>query len=232
MNAACLPLLALLVILATASHVAIADDGDQLAWYRDRPAARAALVVRLRSHPDDESLQRLAWQLLEQQMLTESEISQVLDHAFNLILMPSGEELWWVFERRTAPLFVYIQPRKYALWKDGRVVAEQTVDIRGNGVEVHPNSSGRGPFAGRFPRGDDGELQADEFRMYYEVTYAPTLEWLEGYESFLRVSTRPDPVVPVLSPAAPPVTARSGCSAVPRIRCVRRLWHRVGGRRR
>ncbi len=160
---------------------------EEMSRFKSHPQARAALLAKLSERKEDESVKRQMWSLLKHRGLTEPEIRSVLNHAFNLTTLGSGDEIWWVFDRRTAPEFVYIQPRKWVFLRDGVVIAEKAANTPGNGVEVHPTSSGRGPFAGRFPVGENGELIADEFRLYYEVTYAPSMDWLEGYESFLQV---------------------------------------------
>ena len=151
-------------------------------------------AARLQTHPDDTALQQRVWADMKNRKLSDDEIRLALDHAFNLVTQDSVQT-WWVFDRRTAPEFVYVQPKKYAFIRDGKVVAEKVVDIKGNGVEVHKESSGRGPFAGPLPKDEQGNFRIDEFRFYYEVTYAPEMKWLEGYESFLelRLSPRPEP---------------------------------------
>lgn len=119
-----------------------------------------------------------------------SEIARVLDQAFHLIPLRSGGLTWWVFERRTAPEFVYITPQIYVYLRDGVVVHAQSGVAPGNGVEVHAESSGRGPFAGQFPVDAEGSLLADEFRFYYRVFGAGTMPWLEGFEGYLQVKLR------------------------------------------
>jgi hypothetical protein len=45
-----------------------------------------------------------------------------------------------------------------------------------------------GPFAGVFPMDDGGNFLADEFRICYKVTCAPGMQWLEGFEDYLRAN--------------------------------------------
>lgn len=74
---------------------------------------------------------------------------------------------------------------------DGEVVHSEAANTPGNGVEVHAESEGSGPFAGMFPVDNEGNLLADEFRLYYKVTYAPGMKRLEGFEDYLRAK-RPE----------------------------------------
>jgi hypothetical protein len=136
---------------------------------------------------DPDPVRIVAWSLLRHRALTPDETRQVLDQAFNLITLASGGKTWWVFERRTAPEFVYIRPQMWVYLNDGWVVHAEAANTPGNGVEVYETSAGRGPFAASFPCREDGTSLADEFRLYYKVVYARSLPWLEGYESFLDV---------------------------------------------
>ena len=195
----------------------------------------ADLLARLIANPDDDSLKQQAWKLLKERQLTDAEIGIVLNHAFHLVATDTGETTWWTFDRRTAPEFVYIQPRKYVLLRNGSVVAEKTVDITGNGVEVHSQRSGAGPFAGLFPKDADGQYQADEFRFHYEVTRAPSLKWLEGYENFLHVRLFPEqpPPAELAAPASagPPQCQRCSTTFQCRPARVRRQLLRQACRR-
>lgn len=141
------------------------------------------VIGKLISHPDDEPTKLRAWDLLKQKVLSDEQIRLVLSHAFNLIEQKSNDDLWVVFERRTAPEFVYIRPLRYEVLRDGVVIDDGAIDAPGNGVEVHRESSGRGPFAWSFT---NFVSERGEFRVYYNVTHAPTLEWLEGFESYLQ----------------------------------------------
>lgn len=162
---------------------------DEVAWFRVHPEARARLLERLDDPElDDNAPARLLlWSLLKEQALMPSEIARVLDQAFHLIPLRSGGLTWWGFERRTVPEFVYITPQIYVYLRDGVVVHAQSGVAPGNGVEVHAESSGRGPFAGQFPVDAEGSLLADEFRFYYRVFGARTMPWLEGFEGYLQV---------------------------------------------
>ena len=91
-----------------------------------------------------------------------------------------------------APEFVYITPQIFVYLKGGWVVHAESGVTPGNGVEVHAESSGRGPFGGIFPTGGDGKLLADEFRFYYKVFAADSIPWLEGFEGYLRVKLPPE----------------------------------------
>jgi len=162
---------------------------DEVAWFRAHPEARARLLERLDDPEldDNASARLLLWSLLKEQALMPSEIARVLDQAFHLIPRRSGGLTYWVFERRTAPEFVYITPQFYVYLRDGVVVHAQSGVAPGNGVEVHAESSGRGPFAGQFPVDAEASLLADEFRFYYRVFGATTMPWLEGFEGYLQV---------------------------------------------
>jgi hypothetical protein len=161
----------------------------EVAWFQAHPEARVRLLARLAQPAleDDDPARILLWALLEKQALMPSEIAAVLDQAFNLVARKSGDKAWWQFRRRTAPQFVYVRPQMWVLLRDGEVVRSEAANTPGNGVEVHAKSEGAGPFAGMFPVDDEGNLLADEFRIYYKVTYAPKMKWLEGFEAYLRV---------------------------------------------
>jgi len=161
---------------------------DEVAWFRAHPEARERLLARLAQPTleDDDPARILLWTLFEKQVLMPSEIAAVLDQAFNLVAHKSRDKTWWLFRRRTAPQFVYVRPQMWVLVRDGTVVRSEAANTPGNGVEVHAESEGTGPFAGEFPVDDEGNFLADEFRLYYKVTYAPNMKWLEGYEGYLQ----------------------------------------------
>lgn len=163
---------------------------SEVAWFRAHPEARVRLLNVLTDSelPDNDSSRVLAWSLMKQKVLTNAEIGQIINQAFNLIVLPSEKVVWWVFERRTAPEFVYIRPQMSVYLKNGWVTYAESINTPGNGVEVHPASSGRGPFSGLIPLGENNVPLADEFRLYYKVVSAPTMPWLEGYESFLKLA--------------------------------------------
>lgn len=163
-------------------------QSHEVAWFRAHPEARELLLGRLvePALEDEDPARILLWTLLEKQALMPSEIATVLDQAFNLAALESGDKAWWVFRRRTAPQFVYVCPQMWVLLRDGDVVKSEAANTPGNGVEVHAESHGAGPFAGVFPVDDKGNFLADEFRLYYKVTYAPGMKWLEGFEGYLQ----------------------------------------------
>ncbi len=160
----------------------------EVAWFRSQPEARERLLARLAQPAieDDDPARILLWTLLEKQVLMPSEIAAVLDQAFNLVAHKSRDKTWWLFRRRTAPQFVYVRPQMWVLVRDGTVVRSEAANTPGNGVEVHAESEGAGPFAGVFPVDDEGSFLADEFRLYYKVTYAPGMKWLEGFKGYLQ----------------------------------------------
>jgi hypothetical protein len=165
----------------------------ELAWFRSHPEARTRLLEQL-AQPrleDEDPARILLWALLEKQTLAPAEIAAVLDQAFNLVTRGSSDKIWWVFDRRTAPQFVYVRPQMWVFLSDGEVIHSEAAKITGNGVEVHAESHGPGPFAGMFPVDNEGNHLADEFRLYYEVKYAPGMKWLEGFKGYLRAE-RPE----------------------------------------
>lgn len=178
-------------------------------------------VARLRDNPDSDIFKQQAWSLLKDKALSDEDIGIVLNHAFHLIALDSKPTSYWVFDRRTAPEFVYIVPRGYSLLRDGSVLHEQSWKIVGNGVEVHPTSSGRGPFAGPLSKDEEGEYNGDEFRLHYEVTYAPKMKWLEGYTNFLTLRLRENP------PPSPPVTRPTLAHCCPQTQPCRTRCHAI-----
>ena len=162
---------------------------EEVAWFRCRPAAQSRLVdaVSAGDVSDDAAPRVLAWSLLRERALSDAEVGRVLDQAFHLIVVHPGKgRPWWVFDRRTAPEFVYIRPQIWVYLRDGNVVSAEPGDSPGNGVEVHTQSSGAGPFAGMLPVRKDGSFAADEFRIYYKVTgVSEPLSWLKGFEGYL-----------------------------------------------
>jgi hypothetical protein len=165
----------------------------EVAWFRSHPEARERLLTRLTQPAleDEDPARILLWSLLENRALMPSEIATVLNQAFNLVTRSSSGKTWWVFDRKTTPQFVYIRPQMWVFLRDDEVVHSEAANTPGNGVEVHAESKGSGPFAGMFPVDNQGNHLADEFRLYYRVTYAPGMKWLEGFEDYLRAK-RPD----------------------------------------
>lgn len=158
----------------------------------------SALIERLVDSPEDKSTQEQAWTLLKERRLDNDQIAVLLDHAFHLIVLGGGDDVWWVFDRRSAPEFVYIQPRAWDLRSGGELLQKGEVDSTGNGVEVHAESSGRGPFAWGETLTEAMKRNGYEFRVHYEVTYAPKMEWLEGFQHslLLRVPGQDSTVIP------------------------------------
>lgn len=164
----------------------------------------ASLIRRLYANPSDHSIQKRLWNELKNQRLSDDQVRLVLNHAFNLVTQESTKHFRFLFDRRSAPEFVYIQPRKVALLEAGVVIEESDVDSTGNGVEVYPESEGSGPFAWGGSRDEFSKMKALGFRVYYEVTYAPEMKWLEGYESYLQYPAPVFDLAPLVRKAGPP----------------------------